>query len=194
MTEESANDAPPDPLPVPGHAGHMPLPRWSEDEGTVLLEPTVPGLYWKLLLGISAGIFSVLAAILLLLGTVEGTFREHRKNLLYLFLLVSPAVGFFLATLLNRTFTALWGSVFFHRKSGLVIKSRWKNTFRVPLKQLEAVQLCRETDGRSQLNLVSRAAGKPPERHFLFHHNDRAYMRELGEMLAQEYRLDFVES
>ncbi len=185
---------PSEPLPVPGHTGHMPLPRWSRDEDFALLEPAVPSLYLKLFAGISAGIFGVLAAMLLLLGTVEETFREHRNNLLYLFLLLSPALGFFLATLLHRTCTALWGSVYFRRDRGIVVKRRWRDGFRASLRRLRAVQLCAEPDGRSQLNLVLEKHGGGIERRFLVHHADRGYLAELGEMLAREYDLDFLVS
>ncbi len=185
---------PSEPLPVRGHTGTMPLPQWNQDDDLLLLEPAVPALYLKLFAGVSAVIFAVLAALLLLLGTVEETFRQHRTNLLFLFLLLSPAVGFFLATLLNRTYSALWGSVFFRRDTGTVVKRRWNDGFRAPLDRMKAVQLCTESDGRSQLNLVLASPEGGIDRRFLFHHTNRAYLAELGEMLAREYNLDFLES
>ncbi len=183
-----------DQLPVPGYAGYMPLPWWSDEDELIALEPGVNALYLKLFVGISLAIFAVLAGLLLLLGTVEETFREHRMNLLYLFLLVSPAVGFFLATLVNRVLGAFWGAIYIDGEAGIVVKRRWNDSFRIPLERVEAVQLCTEPEGRAQLNLLERTAGAARERRFLFHHTNRAYLRELGERLARHCRLEFLES
>ena len=183
-----------EPLPVPGHAGFMPLPRWSETGDVLYLEPHLRGRWLIFFLAFTVLVFGVLATMLLALAAVSETFREHRTQLLRLFLLVAPALGFVLGTLASRGYGALWGFVAFDRQAGKVIRKRWKNHFAVPLSEVRGFQLCRESDGRVQLNLAAGPPGETPDRHFLFHHRNGAYLRALGERLARRCGVAFVES
>ena len=174
-----------EPLPVPGHAGFMPLPRWSEAGEVLLLEPYLRGRWLVFFLVFTALVFGVLTTMLVALAAVSDTFREHRTPLLQLFLLVAPALGFFLGTLANRGYGAFWGFVAFDREAGKVIRKRWKDHFTLSLSDVRGFQVCREAGGRVQLNLVAGPSEADPERYFLFHHRNGAYLRALGERLAR---------
>ncbi len=182
-----------EPLPVPGHAGFMPLPRWSEAGEVVFLEPYLRGRWLIFFLAFTVLVFAVLAAMLLALAAMNETFREHLTRLLGFFLLVAPALGFFLGTLVSRGYGAFWGFVAFDRGAGKVIRKRWNDHFTLSLSEVRGFQVCRETGGRVQLNLVAGAPETEPMRFFLFHHRNDAYLRALGERLARRCGVPFFE-
>ncbi len=182
------------PLPVPGHTGFMPLPRWSEAGEVLFLEPCLRGRWLIFFLAFSALVFVVLAGMLLALAAVHEMFREHCAQLLRLFLLVAPALGFFLGTLVSRAYGAFWGFAAIDREAGKVVRKCWKDHFTIALEDVRGFQLCREGDGRFQLNLLANPSESVHERYFLFHHRNRTCLRALGERLASRCGVAFVES